>query len=121
MWPFRKKPAPLADMRVWNEDWKIGDTAECIVGQEDWHSSIKPWNCPAKGAQLIVTRFHEGPNLENTATFYFLHFDGISCGLSTQCFRKVRPIFTKQSAVVEQILTAKPGADKVRKTVKAKP
>ncbi len=121
MWPFRKKPeppAPRRDLRVWNDDWKIGDTAEVVA--RDWPVDMPPWEKLEFGARYTVLGFSEGRGeYQGGARFYFLTLKGLKDDYSTQAFRKVRTVSTEQSEVVQQILTAKPGADNPRKRVKA--
>ncbi len=115
MWPFRKKaapPAPPVDRRIWNEDWRIGDVAECV--SDHWYESVKPWERPKVGDRLIVTGFSEGRDRHSGDLRYFLHFSEYRNGLSTPAFRKVRPVSTESSEIPTRILNAKPGADKVR-------
>jgi hypothetical protein len=45
MWPFNRKPEtapPLIDKRGWNEDWQVGDIAECINDNWDFASPQDP-------------------------------------------------------------------------------
>ncbi len=114
MWPFRKK-APR-DLRCWNEDWRVGDTAECIVGPQSaqWFSEVKPWNRPALRQQFIVTGFRDEIGADGNY-HYLLDLKGWPVSLSTTAFRKVRTTSVEQSEVVERILKAKPGKDRVRK------
>lgn len=121
MWPFRKKPTPKPpriDMRDWNEDWKIGDTAECIVDgvTYQWHECVKPWERPEFRQQFVVTGFSEYGAPDNTIR-YFLALKDWPIELPTTAFRKVRPVREEQSEVVSRILNAKPGKDRVRETV----
>lgn len=104
---------PIRDLRNWNEDWRIGDIAECVTSK--WHECVEPWNRPALGARFTVLGFKEGTGWGGRAKGYFLKLEGWPVSLSTCSFRKVRPVAAKESAVVERILTAKPGKDRVRK------
>jgi len=119
-WPFNRKPEPPAiiDRRQWNDDWKVGDTAECVADPTDrrWDISIPPWERPALGQRFTVVGFSEGIGAGGHARFYFLALDGWPSHLSTQCFRKVKPVASEQSEIVAQILNAKPGKDRTRKT-----
>ncbi len=118
MWPFRKPPippTPLADHREWNDDWKVGDTAECVIDFDDWHPEVKPWNKTPKGARFTVIGFSEGANFGIRA--YLLTLEGWPVRLATTAFRKVKPVATEQSEVVTRILNAKPGTDRVREEV----
>lgn len=98
MWPFRRKPKPadpapvspphpIADRRFMNEDWKVGDIAECMT--DDWPRNGKPH--PRKGDRLRVTRI-----IENVGTLgylcYGLCFEEKAAHLSWECvcFRKLR-------------------------------
>ncbi len=122
MWPFSKKPAPKApfrDYRIWNEDWKVGDTAECVT--DNWHDCIPPWHRPAIGARFTVVGFSEGANDIARVRAYFLKLEGWPFELSCTAFRKVRPVAVEQSEVVSAILNAKPGADRVREEASANP
>lgn len=115
MWPFRKKtrsPAPPVDRRIWNEDWRIGDIAECV--SDRFHESVEPWERPNIGDRLIVTGFSEGLGASGDKLHYFLHFAELPTAFSTNGFRKVRPVSAKNSEIATRILNAKPGADKVR-------
>ncbi len=115
-WLFGDEPSSPAgpiDRRDWNDDWQVGDTAECIAGFDDWHPDVKPWHRLAKGTRLIVSGFMERVASDNTLR-YFLQFEGLSSGWSTDAFRKVRPVASEKSEIVERILTAKPGKDKKR-------
>lgn len=119
MWPFRKKPepkVPLKDIRVWNDDWKVGDTAECIVDRDGWADTWKPWHILEKGTRLTVTGFSEEKCTGNYVA-YALHFAETKVLYPTQGFRKVRPVATEESEVVKFILNAKPGADQKRERV----
>lgn len=117
MWPFRKKPEPPApqnDGRVWNEDWQIGDTAECIREHDGWHPNVVPWHRPKKGQRFTVTGFSEGMTYADTQA-YFLKLEGWPVSLDTTSFRKVRPNSVDESEIVERILKApKVGADVTR-------
>ena len=124
MWPFRRKkpevapdpkPEPL-DHRVWNEDWKVGDIAECIIdgGARHWHPDLPPWERPAFGQRFVVADFIDGRRHGDRARAYFLKLEGWPVNLETTAFRKVRPVATEESEVVQRILSAKPGADRVR-------
>lgn len=125
MWPFSRrkepeapppaKPEPL-DLRNWNEDWKVGDTAECVVSPDSrrWLEECRPWERPALGQQFTVSGFSENKIKSINAVAYFLELEGWPVRLSTTAFRKVRPVATEQSEIVQRILNAKPGADRKR-------
>jgi len=122
MWPFKKKPAPSAhpaDLRVWNEDWRVGDTAECIVDgvTSTWHPTVRPWERVPFGGRLTVSAFADGQGTDHTLR-YFLRFSDWPIALPMAAFRKVRPVSTEQPEVVKRILKApKPGKDRVREDV----
>ncbi len=118
-WPFRKREAPkppIVDGRVWNEDWKVGDIAECIVDgvNRRWHKNCQPWLRPAFGQQFIVVGFSEGEGIGTNSLRYFLKLKDWPVEVVTTAFRKVRPVATEKSEVVERILNAKPGVDRTR-------
>lgn len=107
-------PSEPKDMRVWNEDWQVGDTAECICDFDDWDDAVKPWRRPKKGQRYIVLGFAEGVGSNGKVIEYYLCLEGMETGLSTRGFRKVRPDSRDQSEIVERILKATPGRDVVR-------
>jgi hypothetical protein len=117
MWPFKRKPASPRDMRFWNDDWKVGDTAECIVDglSVTWHDTIPPWERPSLGQQFIVVGLSDEITTVDNSRRYFLHFKDWPVGLPTTGFRKVRTVTAEESEVVSRILKAKPGKDRVRK------
>lgn len=111
---FKKKPAPPADRRVWNEDWQIGDTAECI--RDDWYNPpVPPWEQPRVGQHFIIAGFRESIGTRGSLAYYLV-FEGLpkEWGWETSCFRKVRPEAKEESEIVERILKAKPGKDQPR-------
>lgn len=109
---FRAPPAPPKDRRVWNEDWRVGDIAECVT--TDWHEDTVPWHKPQKGQRLTVSGFCEDLNFSGHRA-YFLEFADWPVALQTTAFRKVRPVSTSaETSIGERILKAKPGPDKVR-------
>lgn len=119
-WPFKKRtppPPPVEDRRVWNEDWRVGDTAECIVGPDAWGPDDPPWWRAKLGERYIVTGFSEGLSSGGTSRHYFLRLEGLPRGISCTSFRKVRPVSAEDSEIGQRILSAKPGADRVREGV----
>jgi hypothetical protein len=117
MWPFSRKPSnplpssiPPKDFRNWNEDWKIGDIAEVV--SDRWFKPMKPWEKLPLGSRWLVTGFDEGLAEDNTLR-YFLEIKGAPLkAYSTTAFRKVKPV--TKSAMIERILEAPGGPDKVR-------
>lgn len=115
-------PAPEPrDIRDWNEDWRVGDTAECVATADTWADSVPPWNRPSTGTRLIVTGFKEGLSRDKAYRAYFLLFAEHPAGLTTTAFRKVRPVASENSEIVERILKAKPGEDIKRVAPKRQP
>jgi hypothetical protein len=110
----RETPKPT-DKRDWNDDWRVGDTAECIVDgvRASWHEAVKPWERPAFRQQLRVIGFKEGLGVDHSLR-YFLVFADWPIALPTSAFRKVRPQAKAQSEIVERILSAQPGVDVTR-------
>ena len=115
-WAFWRKPLPppLKDVRDWNDDWKVGDIAECVVDGINviWSDGVEPWNRPKFRQHLTVSGFAEAKN--DNKRFYVLKFSDWPVSLETRGFRKARPQVSEKSEVVERILTATPGKDKVR-------
>lgn len=90
-WPFRRKPKinPPADQRVWNEDWRAGDLAECLHGV--WLFTT-PYD-PKAGDVLRVAGAVEGVSIDGAVLVYALSFEDKPAGhaWATQGFRKLRP------------------------------
>lgn len=117
IWPFRR--TPRRDLREWNDDWKVGDTAECIASRGCW-INWKPWQILAKGQRFTITGFREGEGRDRnglSCLCYYLGFAEVEGWYPTQGFRKVRPIASEDSEIVTRILNAKPGADNLREPV----
>ena len=112
-WKFWKKDPPK-DRRRWNEDWQVGDTAECIADFDAWHDDVPPWLRLKKGSRYVVKGFHDSVSDRYNIRAYFLVLDGLETSYTCTAFRKVRPIAKEESEIVERILNAKPGRDKVR-------
>ena len=94
------KPLPLHDLRGLNEDWKVGDLAECIC--DDW--SV-PLTCnPKKGEFLTVSRVSDdGDQVVDGRRFQFhaLEFFDKPRGAAWHCAS-----FKKHRGVVEAIKRA---------------
>jgi hypothetical protein len=54
MWPFRKKPKPV--LPPINEDWQVGDQAECLNNGKGWQGG----NGPDGGDVATVTGVFAG-------------------------------------------------------------
>lgn len=121
IWPFKRKqppapPAPPKDTRVWNDDWSVGDTAECVVEWDAFTDDVKPWERPAKGQRLTVSGFSEKIGKGTDSLYYFLSFSDWAIELPTQAFRKVRPVTQAiETSIGAKILKAKPAPDRKRK------
>lgn len=89
IWPFKRKAKPPRDERGWNEDWQIGDMAECVLA--DWLSDI-PQN-PAIGEVRTVAALFEGQAAERPVIVSALAFEGFGA-LTWHCaaFRKHKPL-----------------------------
>lgn len=112
IWPFKKKPAPqpTIDNREWNEDWRVGDIAECIRGE--W-PNIEPWLAPRKGEKLKVAAFRDGRQIgKPNVLLYGLVFAEYDGAFVTTGFRKVLPVKeAEETSIGEKILKAKPAPD----------
>ena len=122
-WKFWKRkpqqPEKPIDLRIWNEDWQIGDIAECIEEFDNWHDCMKPWDRPKKGQRLTVSNLSEDLGFQEKEIYYYLTFADWHLSLPTQCFRKVRPVGNaEESEICQKILNVKSGPDKVRKTAR---
>ena len=85
---FRRTPSPL-DRRFMNEDWRVGDLAECIVG--DWDPGSP--HDPRLGERLRVSGLRDGVSATGYCRAYFLLFEGKPQNYSwiNLGFRKLRP------------------------------
>lgn len=86
-WP----PSAPEDRRGWNEDWQIGDLAECLVSKEKW-KPCRP-NDPDKGEILRVNAMTEGLVIDGSFMVSALGFEGKYAGYfwAQGAFRKLRP------------------------------
>ena len=78
------------DERGWNEDWQVGDIAECVA--DDW-LEWQEFN-PKKGDILTVSSLYEGPTLNGEILFSYLFFEGKPNDAGWHCisFRKHRGV-----------------------------
>lgn len=121
MWPFtRKKRAdapdavPPKDQRVWNEDWRVGDVAQCVNRSGNWSGRGVG---PTYGERLVVTGVCEGVFPGNFLGYRleFAEFPG--CVFVCTEFRKVRPQASEIVSAAARILRVpahKLGKDKLR-------
>lgn len=86
-WPFRRRK--IVDRRILNEDWAVGDLAECLVDPAMW--GFDSGDEPRKGAVLRVTRIEDRVASVMDVRAYFLHFEGHACCYECRGFRKIRP------------------------------
>lgn len=91
IWPFRKRPPKVVDRRHMNEDWCVGDLAECI--SDDFHPADSL--DPKTGDVLRVTGVSDVLHRQNLR-FFALRFEGKPQEWSWECtaFRKLRPVQT---------------------------
>ena len=87
----------LPDRREWNEDWAVGDLAECL--HDGWHPHDSSVPHPRCGDVLRVRAVVERPAMVNgrpAALVIGLSFEGKPPGFSWNCtsFRKLRPDHT---------------------------
>ena len=115
-------PLPVRDGRVWNEDWKVGDTAECILPPDSgsWHDCVPPWSRPTLHQRFTVTGFTDYTHPDANIRAYMLHFKEWPTPLSCNAFRKVRTVETDVSASESVLnkITATPGKEVERKVPK---
>lgn len=104
MWPFTKKsrlvnPGPI------NEDWRVGDLAECMVdGGADWQPSGRG---PEKGDICRVTEVYAGTSPIRKSDYWFLRFASWEIGYSESDFRKVPPLSEATSAEITAMIKRK--------------
>ena len=97
-WPFKRrspaapaaKPALAYDLRGLNEDWQIGDLAECLIDQASWRPPAT--DDPARGevrrvAAIVTGLVVTGEGL--ITALKFEHFDKKAWHCIN--FRKLRP------------------------------
>jgi hypothetical protein len=107
IWPFSRKPKPPNPGPI-NEDWAVGDLAECMV-------PVGPnglgWPCkigPGKGDVLKVQRVASG-HCSDGSYGWGLWFGQYPRGYGADAFRKVPPLNSKASAeFTAQIKAIKP-------------
>lgn len=85
--------APLmpTDLRGWNEDWRVGDLAQCVV-KGGWAEPLP--DDPKFGDILRVNHMIEGVDLTGTSVVSALGFEGKPGRTFWACraFRKLRPM-----------------------------
>lgn len=88
-WPFRRKPTPPVDHRIMNEDWAVGDLAQCI---DDRFCDPEPFD-PKVGDVLRVAGIDDCTNHRNRRCIWLL-FEGKTGIVGYECvaFRKLRPV-----------------------------
>ncbi len=103
MWPFRKKPAPVAiiDRRENGLGWKPGDLAECIV--DGWNDPTP--HAPKLGDILRVARIGDSVNHRNIRCIWLYFEGGNNCGYNTQGFRKI--VVSHDANEIEEGIIAK--------------
>ena len=114
MWPFTRKPKPI-DPGPINEDWRVGDLAECIAGGE--------WVCANKSAAIglpelgDVSRVLEVyPDSSVWGDKWWLVLSGWPAdAFNAALFRKVPPLNTAASAEFTAQIKALQPAKKSRK------
>ena len=92
IWPFRKRKPAIVDRRFMNEDWCVGDLAECIsegFASPDCHD-------PKRGDVLRVTVVGEHVATDAPVLITALGFEGKprSYRWEAKAFRKLRPVQT---------------------------
>lgn len=80
-------PPPPVDRRAWNEDWRAGDLAECLV---PYWTPFVPDGAPKMNEIRRVRFTREGPTIDNKFLVIGLVFDGSDYGYCCTCFRKLR-------------------------------
>ena len=82
-WPFRRRPRVRPPI---NEDWRTGDTAECIGG--DWRAG--PPRRPGRGDRAIVLSVRPG-HADGRELGWALELLGYAGLWDARGFRKVIP------------------------------
>jgi hypothetical protein len=80
-------PPPPEDRREWNEDWRVGDLAECINGS--WLND--PPHSPQPPSIYRVREIDEGVTADGSAIIVALNLEGLSDWWGCTGFRKLRP------------------------------
>ena len=93
------------DERGWNEDWQVGDIAECVA--DDW-VRWQEFN-PKKGDILTVSRLYEGPSINGNVICSYLLFEGKPNDAGWHCI-----YFRKHRGVAEAIKQAASRGARVR-------
>jgi hypothetical protein len=115
-WPFNSRQAPVSpagekprDERGWNEDWQVGDLAECVADD----LAIQLCYNPKKGDVLTVSQLTEGPNVSGLSLTSALCFEGRPQRYSWHCLH-----FRKHRGVAAQIQRAAVRGTRGRKPVR---
>jgi hypothetical protein len=103
---FRRDPPRPKDQREWNEDWCVGDLAECIASNFDGYAPELEL-----GRVYRVSKIKDLVNPRGRRA-YFLFF-GSTAGYACQAFRKLRPTIEAASdeftaELRDRLLTGKP-------------
>jgi len=90
---FGKKDSPQPqDQRGLNEDWRVGDWAECIVNGGWELPPTGVTKLPEMGRRYRVVGVREGPTFDEKYLITGLVLDGLGdSSWRCVCFRKVRP------------------------------
>jgi hypothetical protein len=101
MWPFTRKPKPINPGPI-NEDWRVGDLAECVTSGDgsDWRHDLNnaPAIGPAFGDVRRVQAVFVGQSRQLRRPLWWLVVNGIPANLPATCFRKVPPLNSEASA-----------------------
>ena len=100
MWPFSKPQPKLPPI---NEDWAVGDLAECVVGGT-WYGNAPG---PDLGDVCTVARVAPGHDLRTGAPDWGLWFRAWRGPFAASCFRKV-PARSTDVEIVARIKRSRP-------------
>lgn len=104
------RETPVEDRRCMNEDWRVGDLAECI--------GDGPWDCgdtkPELGDICRVSAVVDAVGTRTNTRNYYLGFVGLHNRFCCTSFRKILPLHTAADAEFTALIKRP-----VRKPVKA--
>lgn len=101
MWPFTRKPKPLNPGPI-NEDWRVGDLAECVLPR----GHVWPKEGPDNGDVTKVTDVVAGLGKQTGKPGWFLGLSGFHNNYEATGFRKVPPLNSAATAEFSESIKA---------------
>lgn len=104
IWPFKKRPtSPPQKLPPINEDWAVGDEAECVKGCS-WFGGKEG---PDTGDIFTVRKVMAGKCAQTGKPDWGLAFKPWPHAYGAFCFRKVRPVAVT-AEWIERVMRGEP-------------